>query len=70
MADTVYEKMFNRYVAFTRFWMGNRDAVQISVHDTYVSMPIEEFRKAYKAIEESVEKNKDAWWVKLSKVNK
>ena len=59
MSDTVYEK---NGISFTRFWMGSHDGIQISIGTDYAQLSIGEFRKAVKAIEDSVEKTKDAWW--------
>ena len=82
MADTVYEEFHGGgysthrgellaniqvKIAFTRFWKGKEDGVQITVRDAYVMMPISEFRKAVQAIEKNVEETKDAWWHKLGK---
>ena len=72
MADTVYENKFKGVtVAFTRFWAGDKDGVQVTLNDKenalFVQMPLDEFRDACKKIEENVEETKDAWWHELTK---
>lgn len=59
MAETVYD---NGEISFTRFWMGECDGVQISYPGGYTQMSIAEFREAYKAVEEDVNKTKGAFW--------
>lgn len=72
MANTVYENKFQGVdVAFTRFWAGDKDGVQITLNNRvdvlYVQMTLDEFRKAVELIEKNVEETKDAWWHHLGK---
>ena len=68
MSDTVYEAEFDgRRIVFTRFWR-HGDWVQITTGTDYGILPLEEFRKAVKLLEENVESTKNAWWHELTKV--
>ena len=62
MSNTVYEK---NGISFTRYWAGNDDAIQITIEGKYSSLSLEDLHEAVKAVEQSVEETKNAWWHKL-----